>query len=258
MQVLYEAYCGIHYKCYADSTDSGAAYARKLTFYRAHCFFIQFWCACVGWVLSYQSSVDLQTRIGMYLCHSWYLFMCILLRVCNPVSLFMRQRCTTSMHRLFLVSAECQYDLWCVRAGCSTHTCQLFERVFSMMNVVVDTQHNLANQCIIASAVYGLTVVWHTYIVDPTSTRVYARPCSCSVWNCYDIPDWLLCVAIHSGRRAIVWLMRWVYRIVWCVLQRTGWFRTLYACSSRCEWRLWSLMNTTNLSVLALSECTFA
>ena len=37
VQVLYEAYCGIHYKCHADSADSTAAYARKLTFYRAHC-----------------------------------------------------------------------------------------------------------------------------------------------------------------------------------------------------------------------------
>ena len=46
------------------------------------------------------------------------------------------------------------------------------------MNVVVDAQHKLANQSIVASVVYGLTFVWHTDIVDPTSTRVYVRPCS--------------------------------------------------------------------------------
>ena len=129
------------------------------------------------WSADANRNVFIYVREG----HACYLFMCILLRVRNLVSLSMRQRCTTSMYRLLLVSAECQYDLWCVRGLCSTHTCQLFEREFSMMNVVVGTQHNLANQCIIASAVYGLTVVWHTYIVDPTSTRVYARPCSFSV-----------------------------------------------------------------------------
>ena len=206
------------------------------------------------WSADANRNVFIYVREG----HSCYLFMCILLRVSNPVSLFMRQRCTTSMHRLFLVSAECPYDLWCVRAGCSTHTCQLFERVFSMMNVVVDTQHNLANQCIIASAFMDwLSSDTHTLSIPHLHAFMHALVVFL-FWNCNDIPDWLLCVAIHSGRRAIVWLMRWVCRIVWCCLQHTWWFRTLYPCSSRCEWRLWSLMNTTNLSVLALSGCTFA
>ena len=93
--------------------------------------------------------------------------------MCNIVSAPTRQLCITPMCRVLIVSAECQYELWCGRASCSTHTCRWFERVWSIMRCCSICVPKFGNQCVVPSSVNWLTSSAHTYIVGSTSTRFY-------------------------------------------------------------------------------------